>query len=560
MTVDKRYYDLLGAAYEVPLETARFDAFVDRAMAFFFSEPEDGTLASDLPKFSPDDATLDNHGVRIAALVEAACRRDTSPSGSFHAELTISLSTRRVTGNAAAAQLTGAMFPCSIDDLPMDHVGKEAIRSALASVKPQIRDRVVLSNVGADETRACLALIQRPPHDGEHLHVALSWIDWTDELLSHLADAFGLTPSETDVLQGFLNNLNQREVAELRNRSMETVKGQSKNILRKAGCARISDVVQLSASIAYLVRQMPQTVKPGIDTWETPKTNMSMLPLPDGRELAWYRVGSGSKKILFIHGFIQGPFFSPTFLRHLAKADVQLIAPSRPGFGYTSAARSARAFDETCISDTLALVAHLGMKSVPICIHQGGSSHGFRIANALGNKVPGILIVDGGIPIDDKLHVSKMDPQTRFAAMSIRHAPSVMKFAMRIGLPIYRQRGTKDFLQHQYVKSPRDLKTLENPELLAVQAQGLFHIVQQGVDTWMRDGAAAMADWSADLEAYLGPQVWLQAAECTVISAYQVADHMAHRPNVRFHIVEGHATTILHTAPELVCQELGRLG
>ncbi len=40
MTVEKRYYDLLGAAYEVPLETARFDAFFDRAMAFFFPEPE----------------------------------------------------------------------------------------------------------------------------------------------------------------------------------------------------------------------------------------------------------------------------------------------------------------------------------------------------------------------------------------------------------------------------------------------------------------------------------------------------------------------------------------
>jgi pimeloyl-ACP methyl ester carboxylesterase/DNA-binding CsgD family transcriptional regulator len=560
MTVEKRYYDLLGAAYEVPLETARFDAFFERAMAFFFAEAEEGTLANDVPRFSQDDATLDSHSVRIAALVEAACRRDTNLTGSFHAELTISRTSRRITGNSAAAQLTGGVFPCTLDDLPMDHVGKEAIRLALSSNKPQARDRVVLSNVGTDETRACLALIQRPPQDGEDLHVALSWIDWTDELLAHLADAFGLTPSETDVLQGFLNNLNQREVAELRNVSMETVKGQSRNILRKAGCARISDVLQLSASIAYLVRQMPQATKPGVDTWETPKTSMSLLALPDGRELAWYRVGYGSKKVLFVHGFIQGPFFSPTFLRHLAKADIQLIAPSRPGFGYTSAARSARVFDETCVSDTLALVAHLGLKSVPICIHQGGSSHGFRIANALGSKVPGILIVDGGIPIDDKLHVSKMDPQTRFAAMSIRHAPSVMKLAMRVGLPIYRQRGTKDFLQHQFVKSPRDLATLEIPELMTVQAQGLYHIVQQGVDTWMRDGAAAMADWSADLDAYRGPQVWLQAADCTVISAYQVADHMAHRPSVRFHIVEGQATNILQTAPELVCKELGRLG
>ncbi|NJR20397.1 MAG: alpha/beta hydrolase [Hyphomonadaceae bacterium] len=416
-----------------------------------------------------------------------------------------------------------------------------------------------MATVGKTELRSCLALIQRAPDDGEHIHISLSWIDWTEELLGHLADAFGLTPSETDVLHGFLTSLNQREVAQSRDRSLETIKGQSKSILRKAGCSRISDVVQLSASIAYLVRQMPQPSKPNVDDWITPKAGMSMLPLSDGRELAWYRIGNGSRKVLFIHGYIQGPFVTSSMARRLAKADIQLIAPSRPGFGYTSPARSSATYDTTCIRDTLALMAHLDMKRVPICIHQGGSSHGFRIANALGDQVSGILIVDGGIPIDEKRHIANMDPQTRFAAMSIRHAPSVMKMVMKLGLPIYRQRGTKAFLTRQFVMSPRDLETLEQPDLLKVQAQGLFHIVQQGVDAWMHDGRAAMADWSRDLDAYQGPQVWLQAAQCSIIDAQQVADHMAGRDGVTFHIVEGHGTNILHTAPQLVCDELVRL-
>ena len=560
MSLNKRYFDMLGAAYEVPGQTSRFDAFLAAAMAYFFDSNADGKLADDVPRHDPGDESLDRHGLRIAALIEAAALREAADPDSFHAVLEISLRSGLVSGNAAAGQLTGKGFPCALDDLPLDPAALMQIRQSMRMDPAQEPDRIILTRVETGTFRACLALIQRPKADAGQMRVSLSYIDWSAGLLKRLGEAFGLSASETEVLEGYLGGFSQKDIADQRGRSLETIKGQSKTILRKTGCARMSEVVQLSASIAYLFRQLPEPAEEkGAETWSTPRTGLSFLSRPGGRQLAWYRAGSGRRPVLFLHGYLQGPFFTPQFLTALAEADVHLVAPSRPGFGYTSPSRTRADFDRTVVEDALALIEHLGLTQVSLCVHQGGASHGFRIAKALGNRLGDILMIGGGIPIDERRHLAHMAPQTRFAAMATRHAPSVMKMVMSVGLPVYRRRGSRAFLEAQYARSPLDLATLDDPDLMKVQAEGLYHAVEQGGEAWVRDGASAMADWSDDLDAIRTPQVWLQAAECSSISARDVADRMASQPHVRFAILEGHGSNLLHTAPDLVCRELGLL-
>ena len=562
MSHAQRYFDMLGAAYEVPSQTDRFDAFLDAAMAYFFDgESDEARLAADMPRYKGDDETLDTHGRRIGALIDEASRRGPETSERFHAVLQISARNQSVTGNIAAAQLTGRTFPCPLDELPLDTDAIREIRATLRSGEHQQQDRIILASVGETQAQACLALIQRPKDTADMVHVSLSYIDWSEALMTRLGEAFGLTPSETDILEGYLGNLGQKEIARRRGRSVETVKGQSKAILRKTGCARMSDVVQLCGSIAFLMRQLPEQANPpSAESWVTPTDNMQRLPRGKGRTLAWYSIGEGEKPVLFIHGYLQGPFFTARFMRALAAANIHLIAPSRPGFGYTSPSAGRADFDETVVRDTLALLDHLGLDKVSLCVHQGGSSHGFRIAQALGRRMGDMLVIGGGIPIDEKLHLSHMDPQTRFAAMATRHAPSVMKMVTSIGLPVYRRRGTRAFLEKQFAKSPTDLATLSDPTLLKVQAEGLYHAVEQGAGAWVRDGAAAMADWTADLEAVNVRQIWLQANDDSIISAEDVRACMMKRPGVEFHILDGHGTNILHTAVAEIMDALARLG
>ncbi|WP_139792233.1 alpha/beta fold hydrolase [Henriciella litoralis] len=560
MSHSQRYFEMLGAAYEVPSGPDRFDAFLAAAMAYFFEDEAEGLLAGDVPRYKGDDKTLDTHGQRIGALIEEASRRGSEKSERFHAVLDISARSELVTGNTAAAHLTDRDFPCHLCDLPLDPEAISEIRKSLRSGEHQPQDRIILASVGERQVQACLALIQRPKDIADRVQVSLSYIDWSDALMTRLGEAFGLTHSETEILEGYLANLSQKEIAQQRDRSLETIKGQSKAILRKTGCARMSDVVQLCASIAFLMRQLPeQETPPSAETWMTPKENLSLLPRLKGRKLAWYTAGDGEKPVLFIHGYLQGPFFTPAFRRALAQINVRLIAPSRPGFGYTSPSPSDSDFNETVVRDALALVDHLGLEKISLCVHQGGTSHGFRIARALGRRMGDMLVIGGGIPIDEKVHLSHMDRQTRFAAMATRHAPSVMKMVTSIGLPVYRRRGTRAFLEKQFSKSPADLATLSNSTLMKVQAEGLYHAVEQGAGAWVRDGAAAMADWTDDLEAVDCRQIWLQANDDSIISAQDVAACITKRTNAEFHILDGHGTNILHTAVEDITDALARL-
>lgn len=559
MSHTKRYFEMLGAAYEVPSATDRFDAFLDSAIAYFFEGRENGALAEDVPRHHGTDDMLDTHGARISKLLDEALRREISLDERFHAVLKVSARAGRVTGNAAAAQLTGQGFPCALDELPLDTAALGEIRKTLRAPAHQAQDRIILANVEAPQIRPCLALIQRPEEADDQVHVSLSYIDWPPALMGRLREAFGLTASESEVLEGYLGDLSQKEIADQRGRALETIKGQSKSILRKTGCARMSDVVQLCASIAFLMRHLPERANlPAAAEWVTPKAGLALLSRP-GRQLAWYRIGNGPQPVLFIHGYLQGPFFTPAFINRLNEAGLQLVAPSRPGFGYSSPSRSRSDFNETVVADALTLVDTLGIERISLCIHQGGASHGFRIAKALGDRLGAMLLVGGGIPIDETSHLSHMDRQTRFAAIASRHAPSVMKMVMSVGLPVYRKRGARAFLEKQFATAPGDLATLDDSVLFNIQAQGLYHAVEQGGEAWVRDGASAMADWRADFEAVNARQMWLQAQDDPVISAHQVAAYLEGRPNTCCRILPAHGVNILHTAIDAIMAELVKL-
>ena len=555
MSHTHRYFEMLGAAYDVPAESDRFDVFLDAAMAYFFEDHTAGQLAEDVPRHFGEDSLLEAHAERIRLLIEEASRLESAGADRFHAVLDVSARTGQVTGNAPAAQLTGQSFPCRLDDLPLNVEALAEIRRTARMV--HVQDRVILAKVETDQVRACLALIQRPKDAPDLVQVSLSHVDWSPELMARLREAFGLTQSETQVLEGYLGQLSQKEIAQQRARSLETIKGQSKSILRKTGCARMSDVVQLCASIAFLMRQLPDGAPATSgETWATPVRGMYELARPGGRRLAWYQAGSGQRPVLFIHGYMQGPFFTPGFLSRLTRSDLHFVAPSRPGFGHSSPSRGRGDYVRTVVEDALALVDELGLETVSLCVHHGGAPHGFRIARALGDRLAGMLVVGGTIPFDDVAHPAHMNPQTRFAAMATRHAPSVMRMALSVGLPVYRRRGTKAFLTTQYQRSPLDMETLEDPVLLKVQSEGLYHAVEQGTETWVRDGRSVMADWTDDLDGVSAPYTWLKAGDDTVVSTEHVEALLADRPNATLKVLPGHALNLLHTAARDVCAAL----
>ncbi len=550
------YADVLGAAYDVAEEPDRFDDLLVVAHDYFFPDNEGGELSSSVPRHAGYNKKLERRMARLSHILEYELNGETSSSiDTFHARLSINPASFSVDGNVAAKRLTGCSFPCRIDDLPFDHMTLRRLKGHLV---PRLADdgksdRIVLAIVEEPDLRSCLALIQRRKENDANLIVAISYIDWSDELLAQLGDAFGLTKSELKVMEASLQRKTQKQIAAQRGTSLDTVKDHSKSILRKTGCARMSDVAQLCASIAYLLRQYPgaESVH-SLSDWQTPTVDMQTLSVKGERELAYYKYGSGKRVILFIHGFIFGPFL-PTALHQWAnQRDMTFICPSRPGFGHTSPSPSHRDYDQTVIDDCIALAVHLDLQQVRLFAHQGGVSHAFRIAAALTERVTDMVMINAGIPIDEASHLAHMNRMTRMSGIACKHAPSLMATVLNLGIPVYRKRGVEWGLRDYFKNSPVDLKSLDSPETLSLNANGSYHIVEQGADAWVRDGAAAMADWEADFDAVCLPQLWIHAERCPVLAPHFVEAFIARKLDQTVHIIPEAGVNILYDCPEAI--------
>lgn len=556
------YIDLLETAYDVSAEPERFDDLFSVAKAYFFTDENNARLRDALPRDALPQDSLDQRMRHLSDLLQDQLGINAEPQAdTFHAHITVSPQSFLVKGNQAASQLVGLEFPCRLDQLPFDYHTQKMIEANLRSggQGQDSKDRVFLALVGDDAPRSCLALVERPLSDKTDLNIAISYIHWSDDLLERLSEAFGLTKAQAKILDGFLDNKSQKEIASAHQISVETVKDHSKAILQKTNCTRMTDVIQLSASIAYLLRQYEKpTDMPSLAEWRTPEENLRILERPDGRSLAWYEYGAGPKTVLFMHGYIQGPFFNEAFLAGIERMGIRLICPSRPGYGYSSVSKSRNDFNDMTVADALALVSSLDLSKVSIVSHQGGASHAFRIANAMAGKVDVMLQVDGGIPIDEKRYLKHMHDFARIGAVACKHAPSIMTMLMNLGLPIQKKRGIEKFLYEYHKPSPIDLASIEDTETMRLNAYGCFHSMEQGVDAWVRDGASAMANWGGDFDVMQAPQHWLHPKECPVMGVQFVEEYIARKLGQEVEVVDDVAFNILYQRPDIVLDFLKR--
>jgi DNA-binding CsgD family transcriptional regulator len=73
----------------------------------------------------------------------------------------------------------------------------------------------------------------------------------TDDLAASLANEFGLTPAETDIVLRLNSGENSRAIADARASSIHTVRNQLKTAMTKLGVRRQVDVVRLVEGLRH---------------------------------------------------------------------------------------------------------------------------------------------------------------------------------------------------------------------------------------------------------------------------------------------------------------------
>jgi len=543
--IETRYRQLVEEAYSASASDHGYRNVLEQTHRYLFSD--EAKLHADLPLNGERDIALEMHLPQLRTLFESR-HVDAKSSDQNYAILTIRHRDGQTHANAAAQRLIDGDFPCKLETLPFDRASLNRISETVHKVG--CASDILLAQIGEEDPISCLATIRQV--ESGTSEIAISFLNWTPDLVQRVSHALGLTPKEQDVFSGFADNLNQSEIAKRNNRSTETVRSQSKSILRKTGCARMSEVVQIAAGLAYLLDQDADVGAQDALVWETPKANMAMLPRPDSRSLAYYVRGGGTRNVLYLHGFLQGPFFTPAFDQQLTQADLRLICPSRPGFGYTTSSRNRSAYTQTALEDAIALLDHMGMDQTVLVCHQLSTNHAFRLKAHIPDRITAMVMVSASPPIDD-VYLKQMDTPTRIAAATARHTPSILKLINEVGIQNFRRNGGPHaFLRSRYKSSHMDLATLDHPILTKPQIDGVFHYIEQGSETLVRDAASSMANWSDLFVSDDCPQRWLHGAECKALNVDAVREIVQSRLQARYDVVPGTSTNLIHQNPERV--------
>lgn len=124
-----------------------------------------------------------------------------------------------------------------------------------------------------------------------------------------------------------------------------------------------------------------------------------ILELPDGRLMCFGRFGdTQGRPVLFLHGFPGSRTQAAMVSEQAKNKHVCLIAPDRPGFGFSEFC-SSRELSNTCV-DFMYLMKHLGYKKFPVVGVSCGGAYALACAHNFPQQITSVGLLAGMGPMD----------------------------------------------------------------------------------------------------------------------------------------------------------------
>lgn len=570
MTIESqnKMLNLLSQAYGAVNDVDKIDNLMAGINDYLF-EDDHSTVLKSLPDYAEFDPHLEQHIQQLNQLMSKSSTNDsTGLSMSKHAQLIFADDGQIITANSHARTFLNGQYTGYIDDMPFSVDGIATIKQLIMEISAGIQNiqRVIYLRVESEQSSSAFGYCRIIPIGGNKmgLHIALSYFEWSEAILLNLENALGLSTSEGLVLQGVLKGQTRLQIAEERGRSISTIKAQANTILQKANCSNMNELAHLCTSIAYVASLSDSQLKlqSKQQLVATPKQSLHMLPLKNGRELAYYEYGDpNGHPVLFFHGFYQGPFFLDDMKRKFLKQGLRIIAPSRPHFGYSHPPSEKSNYIDTVDDDMQALFAHLQLSEpLTIVAHHAGGSFAFRFAKKIQDQLQAIVLVGAGIPITDE-HIKYMTNEARMASVASRHAPSIMRMFISLAIKNSRKKGMEAMLDKSYAQvkvSASDNQIMQDKTIRQQLLFGLQHLVEQGAEAFVHDGRAQMLDWTADYNAIKCKQTWIMGRDCPIMGAHFVEEYVTNRTNHSVEIIENAGYNILFQSFDLILESINK--
>ncbi|MEO0496051.1 MAG: hypothetical protein AAF141_01600 [Pseudomonadota bacterium] len=549
---------VIDAAYAAIVGTDGFDELISAWDDAYL--PEDGSVGSADGEFHVGLSNTEKHFARALKLKSAAADETHSElqtliDGEVLPSFIFDDRQRIIARNHSTSAISLPEKVIGFDELEA-HYGTELVACLreLALGTVQGNGQTLVRSYGNDGRSYCfyVSVVGSARNSKPRRAILVQAIEaiWTNNLRNVLSSAFNLTEAEIETTRLLALGHTAAQVADVRERSLETVRNQIRSILSKSQAGTQVELVRMLTLLGQVSKDDRDSVGSvgGNEPGQVGGYTRHVIDI-DGRKLEYARYGkSGGLPLLYI-ATSSLPEETFLFRRLMQDAGLEVIAPYRPGFASSSRAshgNSPEGFSQDCIQ----LLNIIGIRKAHVAGHREGGIFAARIARNLGERALSLSLINTGAPVVNLKSLqggSLVAWRSLYAAIK---APKALMMGYRLAARLFASgtRGEAKIMDFFYSGSPIDLATYSDPQLRETTRRNLEYCFQNPDDI-VRDVHLWATDWSADLRA-ISDRVqtsFIHAEEHDFMLADKVKAFCSNNPAMNCEILPLSGQTMLYT-------------
>ena len=265
------------------------------------------------------------------------------------------------------------------------------------------------------------------------------------------------------------------------------------------------------------------------------------IQLPDGQHVAIAEYGQPEgEPVFFCHGWPASRLQAGLLHNEALELGARIIAPDRPGIGFSPAQKGRRLRDWPALIDGLADT--LGLDRFRILGVSGGGPYALAAAWGLPERAIAAAVVCTAPPLAEREDVSGLSPAYRWMLATYRRRPSALKWLFYLARPLA-VIHPPNWMRNRILRSlpEAEADTLRDPFLFETCFRNYRESWSGGAEGLFRDAEIYATPWDFPLEEIHVPvRLWHGLQDCNF--AWQLAEEIAGRlPNCHTRFVEGEA-------------------
>ena len=276
---------------------------------------------------------------------------------------------------------------------------------------------------------------------------------------------------------------------------------------------------------------------------------MTTLSTPDGRLLdVWVSGPEGAVPLLFHHGTPSSGLPLRALQRATSTRGLRLVSWSRPGYGGSTRRPGRRVVDDA--DDVAVVLDHLGAERCLAAGWSGGGPTALASAVRLPGRVAGVLSISGAAPADVEGldFLAGMGEQNHVEFAAARGGETELRAYLEAEVEVLRDVQPSGLAAAMETLLPPVDRSALSGEYGEDLAATIRESVRTGVEGWLDDDLAQIADWGFAVEEVGVPTfVWQGEQDLMVPAAHGrwLAEHL---PLATAHLLdgEGHVSVASH--------------